>query len=149
MIGLEPLGDQSATLCLKHYLTEVPFAVHRHALMRLLSAEHPFGSEHLQRNHRYRAILPYHLLLCRFCLHRVETPEHHLLQCFSSLDLRIIRTSFFADYALSPLALSVNGSRSFDACQESGFPIAVPFAVWCALSPRSLRKTPPARVCSD
>lgn len=45
--------------------------------------------------------------ICRFCVRKVETPEHVLLQCFASPELLELRSSRYTDLCAEGLVCPV------------------------------------------
>jgi hypothetical protein len=94
----EPQKDKPPapqTLRLRHYLSMVKTQKHREALTSLLLSTHLLAVEilrygdhlHTREDDRSRRV-------CRFCKSEVETPEHALLACDASVEVKSLREVF-------------------------------------------------------
>ncbi|KAJ7021684.1 hypothetical protein C8F04DRAFT_972436 [Mycena alexandri] len=79
---------------MRHYLTMVVVPAHRKALTGLVLGDHPLSVERLRYATRYRAAVPRHLRLCRFCRGAVEDETHALFDCVQNGRLLEVREQF-------------------------------------------------------
>ncbi|KAJ7623901.1 hypothetical protein DFH06DRAFT_1446575 [Mycena polygramma] len=93
---LEPQKDKPAarkTLFLRHYLFMVKTQEHREALTSIMLSTHQLALEKLRYTDHALQPVPRHERLCRFCIAKVESPEHALLECQASPEVLNLRNS--------------------------------------------------------
>ncbi|KAJ7818102.1 hypothetical protein B0H14DRAFT_2373526 [Mycena olivaceomarginata] len=67
---------------------------HREALTSILLSTHRLALEKLRYTDHAHKPVPRDDRLCRFCVARVESPEHALLECYANLDIIALRSVF-------------------------------------------------------
>jgi hypothetical protein len=94
----EPQKDKPPvpqTLRLQHYLSMVKTQKHREAITSLLLSTHLLAVEILRYgDHLHKREDDRSRRVCRFCKSEVETPEHALLACEASVEVKSLRTAF-------------------------------------------------------
>ncbi|KAK7055895.1 hypothetical protein R3P38DRAFT_2498468, partial [Favolaschia claudopus] len=83
------------TFQLRHYLSMVTTQKHREALTSLLLSTHQLALEVLRYANHANQPVQRSQRTCRFCRTEVESPEHALLICVSSVELTRTRDTFF------------------------------------------------------
>ncbi|KAJ6498557.1 hypothetical protein C8R47DRAFT_1260392 [Mycena vitilis] len=96
----EPQKDKppaAQTIRMRHYLTMVKTQKHREALTSLLLSTHLLAVEILRYgDHEHKREDDLSRRVCRFCKSEVETPEHALLACDASAEVKSLREVFMA-----------------------------------------------------
>ncbi|KAJ7601403.1 hypothetical protein DFH06DRAFT_1026134 [Mycena polygramma] len=98
---LEPQKDKPAarkTLFLRHYLFMVKTQEHREALTSIMLSTHQLALEKLRYTDHALQPVPRHERLCRFCIAKVESPEHALLECQASPEVLNLRNVFLQKF---------------------------------------------------
>jgi hypothetical protein len=93
----EPQKDKppaQKTLYLRHYLFMVKTQEHREALTSILLSTHQLALEKLRHTDHALQPVPRDERLWRFCIAKVESPEHALLECQACPQVVNLRNAF-------------------------------------------------------
>ena len=119
----EPQKDKPATqitLYLPHYLSMVRTQSHREALTSIMLSTHRLALGKLWHTDHAHQPVPRHERVCRFCMDKVESPEHALLECQSNPDVLKIRSMFMVKLfhtvpRLQPMSMTVDSTAFLKA----------------------------------
>jgi hypothetical protein len=98
---LEPQKDKPTArkmLYLRYYLFIVKTQEHRETLTSIMLLTHQLALEKLRYTDHELQPVPRHERLCRFCIAKVGSPEHALLECQASPEVLNLRNVFLGKF---------------------------------------------------